>query len=617
MTPRDWTRPTPGDAPGDLRLNHFLEHRAALSPNHVAWEDDAHHLTYRRLDQLANGLGHALLERGLTAEEPVAVAMERGLTLPVAFQAVLKAGGALLYLDPSEAPERCAALLATARPRLILGDEASMAALPSSLPRLALDGILTHGRPETLAPDVKGDGSGLAQLLPTSGSTGAPKLVMRTHGMLAGQLLYEQRAFALQASDRHLFKFPVSFRETLLAALAGGSVVVADPKRHRDPGYLVRLIADRGVTVASFVPSLLKQLLAEPEIAGCRTLRHVSAGGERMVPEIERRFHAVLAARLHITYTMTEADYVSTWSSEPGHEHPAGWLGRPTNMRLWVVDEDLQPTPPGEIGEVLVAGPALARGYLNDPDLTAARFVPEPGAEEPTARAYRTGDLAQVLADGRLVHAGRADDQVKIGGLRIDLGEVDAALLAAPGVRDAAVGAWRSPSGDLHLIGHVVPHDGAKLDGELRAALRQRLPQHMTPTHVVEAAALPKLSNGKLDRRALPPPPRRRPPSSVAYAEPVTDTEALVAEVWAETLWIEPPGRDDSFVELGGNSALALAARGRLMTRLGRSLSLADLYVHPTVAALAAALDAIGPGATPHPSPARRGAWGRASAEEG
>ena len=586
---RDWTSP-PSETPKNIRLQDFLAHRAALSPAAPAYNAGDQIITYRQLDELANGLAHLLTGAGLQPGTPVPIRMQRTLDLPIAIFGVLKAGGAILYMDPAEAEDRRAALLHLVQPSIMLTTSDLCDARPADMCIIALDTLAKAGPASATPPAIPCVGNALAQVLPTSGSTGIPKLVMRTHSMLASQLLYEQAAFRYRASDQHLFKFPPSFRETVLPSLAGGCAVVVRPGGEFDSGYLAQLIRDHPITIASFVPSVLKDLLREPIFRECVELRHVSCGGEFMSPELERRFHATLSARLQTTYTMTEADFVSTWECEPGHNHPAGWLGQETNMHLYVLDEELIPVTSGEIGEIFVAGPGLAEGYYRDEATTAKRFLPNPFGP-PGSRLYRTGDLGCCLADRGVVYAGRVDDQVKIGGQRIDIGEVDTAILRVPGVIDAAAAVWTPPQGSPRLVAHIVEGSIPVIGPGLRTFLSRLLPNHMTPSLFVRSMGIPRLSNGKLNRRALPPPERERPAVVSNFAAPATPTEVWLARLWADALWVTEIGLDDSFFDLGGTSLIAMEMRSRINMHIATPLSMAELLMYSTVRRLAARID--------------------------
>lgn len=592
---QDWTSPPPVP-PAGLRLDHLLAHRAALSPESVAYICGDESLRYRELDGFANTIAHQLRDQGLGPEVVVAVMMNRALELPIAIFAVLKAGGAVMYLDPDEPPERRAALLRQVAARVLL--TTGVPDIAAGCPVFDISALRGSGVITPVAPGTESVGANLAQLLQTSGSTGVPKVVMRTHRMLAGQLLFEQSAFGLTASDRHLFKFPASFRESLLPSLAGGAAVIAEPGGQRDSGYLVRLIREKQISVVSFVPSALKSLLNEPDLPACESLRHVSCGGELMSPETEKRFHRQLRAKLHITYTMTEADYVSSWESTPDHRHAPGWLGHETNMQVYLVDESFQQVGTGQVGEIVVSGPALARGYLNDPVTTSARFVANPFGP-PGSRLYRTGDLGLRLPDGGIAHAGRMDDQVKIGGRRIDLGEIDTALLSLPGIKDAAVTAWISPFGDIRLIAHLVEGTAPASHFDIRNRLARELPTYMVPSLFCWHTHLPRLPNGKLDRKALPSPERKRPVLASNYVAPTSPTERWVVDIWTEALWIAEVGTEDNFFDLGGTSLLLMQVRSRLNLETRSPIAISDVLTHPTAGALAAWIDRLGiaPGA--------------------
>jgi non-ribosomal peptide synthase protein (TIGR01720 family) len=400
-----------------------------------------------------------------------------------------------------------------------------------------------------------------------------------------------QEALQLSAADRVLqktpFSFDVSVWELFWPLMTGARLVVARPGGHRDNAYLARLIVEQEITVLHFVPSMLQLFLEEPGAGECRSLRDVVCSGEALSAELARRFAARLGqARLHNLYGPTEAAVdVTSWICS---ENDRGGIpiGRPiANTRIHLLDSGLLPVPVGVPGELFIAGVNLARGYVERPDLTAERFLPDPEGQEPGERVYRTGDLARWRADGAIEYLGRLDHQVKIRGVRIELGEIEAALTALPGVREAVVTVRgdqsREDRSEKRLVAYVV---GDVIVEELRQALRERLPEAMVPAVFVALAALPLTSSGKVDRKALPAP--EQPDAREEYVAPRTREEEILAAVWAQVLRLPRVGVDDNFFELGGDSILSvqIVSRGR---QAGLLFTMRQIFEHQTVAGLA------------------------------
>jgi surfactin synthase thioesterase subunit/MFS family permease len=448
--------------------------------------------------------------------------------------------------------------------------------------------------------------------------------VICTHRGIHNRLDWMQRAHPLHADDAVLQKTPTGFDvsvwELFWPLREGARLVMARPGGHRDGGYLRDAVRRHAVTTVHFVPSVLAVFLAEDGVERCTTLRRVICSGEELPADLARRFlDRFRSCELHNLYGPTEASVDCTaWpctreSLAGAHRVP---IGRPVqNMRMYVLDRNRRPVPVGMPGELYIAGPGVALGYLNRPDLTAQRFVPDPWGE-PGARMYASGDLARHRPDGALEYLGRTDDQVKLHGLRIEPGEIEAALRALPGVGAAAVVVREDRPGDRRLVAYLVPGapgdpaeapgdapepgrsgdvledgpDGMAADpGSLRQALRRTLPDSMLPSAYVVLDALPIGPHGKLDRRALPAPVRG---AGGGGGAPATDAERAVAEVWARILDVPLPDRDDDFFALGGHSLLAI----RIIAALRRALpeaagvTLMDLFRHPTVRGLAAHL---------------------------
>jgi amino acid adenylation domain-containing protein len=599
------------DVPGPHTLHGRIEEWAAREPDRVCLSVDGpsrtEEVTYRALDRRATALAGRLRLLGVGPGGMVAVCAERSSALVTALLGVLKSGGAYLPLDPEHPAERLAVLLEDAAPPVLLVSDAVHAKLPAPPPGTR---VLSLDDPELWRPDpaappaVPAGPDDPAYVIFTSGSTGRPKGVLCTHRGIHNRLDWMQRAYPLDGSDAVLQKTPTGFDvsvwELFWPLREGARLVMARPGGHKDGGYLRDAIRRQHITTAHFVPSMLAVFLAEDDVTDCTSLRRVICSGEELPADLARRFLARFdACELHNLYGPTEAAVDCTaWhctreNLADAHRVP---IGRPVqNMRLYVLDRDREPVPAGLPGELYIAGPGVALGYLNRPELTEERFVPDPWGP-PGARMYASGDLARHRPDGALEYLGRTDDQVKLHGLRIEPGEIAAALRALPGIAGAAVVVREDRPGDRRLVAYLVPHP----DGELRAgddrmaedptalreALRRTLPDSMLPSAYVVLDALPINPNGKLDRRALPAPVLG---TGGGGGAPATETEQVVAQIWADALDIPLPEREDDFFALGGHSLLAIQIIAALRRALpeAASVTLMDLFRHPTVRGLA------------------------------
>ncbi|MBA4856424.1 amino acid adenylation domain-containing protein [Nocardia farcinica] len=597
--------------------------RAAMCPDAVALEFDDTALTYRELDERTNRLARLLIARGAGPETVVGLCLRRGIDLVVGMYAIIRAGAAYLPLDPDHPVERRADILAQADPVCLLVAAGEGPALPADVPVLALDTVPLSGydaapvtdadRRAPLRPDH------LAYVLFTSGSTGRPKGVGISHAAIVNRLRWMQHEYPLDAGDAVLQKTPATFDvsvwEFFWPLQVGARLVLAAPDGHRDPAYLAGVIAEKRVTTAHFVPSMLSVFVTDADVRGCGSLRQVFCSGEALPAATVREFHAALGApdaggpRLHNLYGPTEAAVdVTYWPCPPDPDTVP--IGSPVwNTRTYVLDAGLRPVPPGVVGELYLAGVQLARGYLGRPQLTAERFVADPFT--PGARMYRTGDLARWRPDtapeepGVLEYLGRTDFQVKIRGQRIELGEIEAALLADERVARAVCVARRGRTGD-ELVGYAVAAPGATVDtADVLAGLRRRLPGYMVPAVLMVLDELPLNANGKIDRKALPAP--QLPVAATGGLRPRTEVEHAVAAIFAEVLALDEIGIEDGFFDLGGNSLIAARAVGRINTDLGAALTIRDLFEAPTVSALAERVGRRAPiAAPPRLVPARR-----------
>ncbi|RSM40072.1 non-ribosomal peptide synthetase, partial [Actinoplanes sp. ATCC 53533] len=539
--------------------------QAGRTPEALALVAGETRLTYRELSGRVFAVARHLRERGVRAEDVVGIGMPRSAEMVVALLGVMVAGGAFVPVDPAWPDQRREQVLAEARAKLTL----------------TADDVRSLGT--AAAPEVEIAGGQLAYVIFTSGSTGTPKGAMIRHEAIAERLRWQvEHILHFGPGDASLFKAPLSFdisvNEILLPLVSGGYVVVAEPGGERDPQYLLDLIATEGVTFVYLVSSMLDVLLQLSRGTHLLDgLKHVWCGGEVLTPELFDRFRAQLSTTLYHGYGPAEATIgVSHVIYRDSAERIATSIGRPNpHTQLYVLDDELTPVGPGVTGELYAAGFLLGRGYVNAPALTGARFVANPFGE-PGARMYRTGDLARWHADGTLEFVGRADNQVKIRGMRLELEEVEAVVATHPAVRQAVVVVH-----DRHLIGYAVTTTPATGD-ELRAWCADRLPEYMVPSAFVLLDAFPLTANGKVDRRALPAPILARPASRA----PRTPAEAALCEVFAAVLGLDTVGAEDDFFALGGDSIVAIGAV-RAARRAGFTLRARDLFANPTPAALA------------------------------
>ncbi|NKY52500.1 non-ribosomal peptide synthetase [Nocardia vermiculata] len=592
-----------GDQGTVLDLFHA---RVATDPDAVAVVDHVtgQQLTYAELATRVHRSARGLVARGIGAERLVALGMQRSLDFVVAAYAVLEAGAGYVPLDLDQPAERIRYILETAAPACVLIDTAGefpvggvpivpLAELDSTGPQDNPGGPLTDA--ERVAPLRS---SNTAYVLFTSGSTGRPKGVVVPHAAVHDQIRWLTGEYGIDADDVVLFKTPATFDVSvweLFGPLAvGARMIVAAPDGHRDPQYLAEVISAEQVTMTSFVPSMLTVFAGSVAPAAIASLRSVLVAGEALTADTVAAFRRVGTAELFNLYGPTEFTVHATHARVGTDVAGAVPIGRPvTGTEAWVLDSRLHPVPVGVPGELYLAGAQAARGYLGRADSTAAAFVANPYAAN-GSRMYRTGDLVRRGADGQLTYLGRTDFQVKLRGVRIELGEVESVLAGHESVQRAvAVVRSDAQAGD-RLVAYAVPAvAGAELDVEaLRAHLSARLPAAMVPATIMELAAMPLTANGKLDRKALPAPVFE----AAVYQEPVTAVQRAVAEVFGEVLGVERVGLGDNFFELGGTSLIA----GRVLTLLGERLRIRPrvqwIFAAPTVAGLAEQLiDAAGP----------------------
>jgi amino acid adenylation domain-containing protein len=438
----------------------------------------------------------------------------------------------------------------------------------------------------------------LAYVIYTSGSTGKPKGAMNTHKGICNRLLWMQDAYQLTTVDNVLqktpFGFDVSVWEFFWPLLIGARLVVAKPGGHKDSDYLVELIVQRNITTLHFVPSMLQVFVNGPSLENCHSLKRVICSGEALPFELQEAFFARLpAVELHNLYGPTEAAVdVTYWQCKRKSHLKQVPIGRPiANIQIYILDPNDQSLPIGIPGELHIGGIGLARGYLNRPELTAEKFIPNPFSDDPNSRLYKTGDLARYLPDGNIEYLGRIDNQVKIRGFRIELGEIESVLGQHPLVRENAVIVHETEKMDKRLIAYWVPAEPVIENADLRAFLKERLPDYMIPSAFVILEVLPLTPNGKIDRRALEQLSVNSDYlSEKQFVAPRDTLELQLTQIWENILNVCPIGVRDNFFELGGHSLLAVSLMTQIGQQFNKHLPLATLFQGATIEQLATLL---------------------------
>lgn len=579
----------------------ILDRATNKDPEAVAIVSEEGELTYRQFAESACRLAHHLRSIGVRTETIVAVVMDRSPEQLIAAFAVLLAGGAYLPLDPSQPTARLAGMLEDARAAVIVTRSEMLGAVPGDVPLT----VLTDVHAERIAsmpstpPDTSTGPDHLAYVVFTSGSTGRPKGAMNDRGALLSHLLWMQRTYRLTPDDTVLHKTSVGWDVSLLEffwpLLAGARVVVAKPDGHRDPQYMAEIIGRHGVNFAHFVPSMLRVFLDTADLSRCGSLRQVIVSGEVLTADLQRRFFEGLPhAELDNVYGPVEAAIHATrWRCRRDGDGAAIPIGAPIDgVEIRVLDGIGQPVADGAEGDLYIGGIQVGRGYIGRPALTAERFVPDPSGPAGT-RLYRTGDRGRRRSDGALEFLGRVDDQVKLRGVRVELGEIEAVLSGQPGVRACAV-AVRGAGDEASLIAYVV---GTAETARLREALGELLPAGMVPNRYIWLDELPLLVNGKLDRRRLADlegdsvPDGSPEASTMAEASPL---ERELATLWSGLLGVQVPDPNADLQELGASSLHGARMLARVRNEYDPGLTLREVISCRTVAELAALLERRG-----------------------
>lgn len=578
--------------PEQLRIQELFEQRVERQPDAPAIEMQGERMTYAELDREANRIANTLRARGANPGQYVGICLSRGPTLVAALLGAAKASVPYVPLDPDYPRERLEFMLQDSSAPLVLTEKKHAALF--SRPLIVLDAGDLEGAADTRLP-IESAPTDACYTIYTSGSTGTPKGVVLTHRAVINTLDWVSRSFEVGPGDRLLFVtspcFDLSVYDTFGALGAGATVVVASSERMRDPHALAEAIVSERITIWDSAPAALQRLTSFfPENGGDR-LRLVMLSGDWIPITLPDAVRASFPrARVMSLGGATEAAIWSNWYAVGALD--SRWTsvpyGKPIqNAHYHVLDRNMRPTPVGVQGDLYIGGACLAEGYLNRPELTAERFIEDPF--RPGGRLYMTGDLARYFDDGELEFLGRADFQVKIRGYRVELGEVEIAINALPGVNEALCAAYTDASGQKSLVAYVVAKSGATLDEEdIKQRARALLPDFMVPSQVMVLPAMPISANGKVDRKELPSPTQRA--ASSQYVAPRTASESKMAEIWGDLLQRKQVGVTDNFFALGGQSLLAVMLVSRVEKEFGIRVPLSRVLERPTIEELVGSL---------------------------
>ena len=566
-------------------IHHLFEKQVEQTPDAVAVVFENQSLTYSQLNARANKIAHYLRSLGVEPEVLVGICIERSLFLLIGILGILKAGGAYVPLDPSYPPERLALILEDAQMPVLLTQQHLLEIMPQHQAKVVcLDTEWHQQSEENLLTQV--NSSNLAYIIYTSGSTGKPKGVAIEHRSTVAMLDWAKKIFTPEATKGVLAStsicFDLSVFEMFVPLSCGGKVILIENALH------LSNLSTWGVTLINTVPSAIAQLLRTNAIP--TSVNTINIAGEPLSKKlVQQLYQQDNIQQIFNLYGPSEDTTYSTFALIEKNANSIPPIGRPiSNTQIYLLDKNLQPVPVGVPGELYIGGAGLARGYLNQPEITAAKFIPNLYSNQAGERLYKTGDLARYLPNGEIEYIGRIDHQVKIRGFRIELGEIEAAISQHPAVRETVVIVTSDEADSQRIIAYVVPQTKQTLTTtELRRFLESKLPNYMLPAAFVILEALPLTPNGKVNRKALPALDTARPELSAVYQLPQTKIEQTIANIWQEFIQVEDVGIHDNFFELGGHSLLLVQVHSKLQKIFQRDFALVEMFQYPTISQLA------------------------------
>jgi amino acid adenylation domain-containing protein len=591
---------TKSQYPKNKTIHQLFEEQVARTPDNDAVIYEEYTLTYRQLNEKANQLAWLLREKGVKPDHIVAIMVERSLEMIIGILGILKAGAAYLPIDPNFPQERVRTILQDSSTLIVLTCQAVYDKNPFTYREHVIINQLLDGRYSSTNPPIKNNPNDLIYVIYTSGSTGKPKGVLIEHQSVINRLNWMQKNYPITEADTILQKttytFDVSVWEIFWWSLQGAKVCLLPPDGEKDPNTIISRVQKNQVTTIHFVPSMLNVFLDylenQSNLDGLSSLRQVFCSGEALPPQYVNRFYKILLrhnaeAKLYNLYGPTEAtvdvSYYNCSSSKASEVIP---IGKPIdNTKLYIFNKDNQLQPVGIPGELYIAGDGLARGYINQPELTGEKFVMNP--YQPEERMYRTGDLACWLLDGNIEFLGRIDHQVKIHGYRIELGEIESQLLQYETIIEAVVSDWTDLWGTKYLCAYIVAPSELNIP-KLQEHLKKYLPHYMIPAYFIQLEKMPLTANGKIDRKALPNPKENyQAYDQQEFWEPKDEFEKKLAALWREILGIERVNTQHNFFDIGGNSILVIKLYSRLEQEFPGELITTDIFAYPTIVKLA------------------------------
>jgi len=594
--PDEWNQ-TEKDFPDTVCIHELFEQQVNRTPDGIAEIYQGDSITYRELNRRANILAKYLQAKGVKPEVLVGVYVERSIEMVIGLLGVLKAGGAYVPLDPTYPKKRLSFMIEESSPLVMLTQRKLLESLPSHQASVicldAQEDWLHEDLEDNPVSNVTPDNA--AYIIFTSGSTGRPKGVIGLHRGMINRISWMWQELPYESEDICCQKASLSFvdsvGEIFSPLLCGVPTLIIPDNAIKDPYLLVDILERQDVTRITMVPTLLRMILNTVEDLQDRLpkLKYWFSSGEALPYDLERLFFSRMQANLYNLYGPTEASIeVTYWPCERENPYQKVLIGKPIfNTKMYILGANLKPVPIGVIGDLYIGGIGLARGYLNAPELTQKKFIPNPFSEQPDERIYKTDDLARYLPDGNIEFCGRHKNQVKIRGFRIELGEIEAALLEHPSVRESAVIAREIYPGHKHLIGFIVISSTKPTTvGEILTFLKTKLPEFMVPSILLTIEELPRTPNGKLNRLVLPTPEPEMFLAAQDIVPAQTDDEITVAQIFANVLHLPIVGVNNSFFDLGGNSLLATQVVSRLRDTFSVELTLTQFFSEPTVAGL-------------------------------
>jgi len=581
--------------PNDRAIHELIQEQAARTPDTIAVSCDGRDLTYRELDQRAESLARRLVALGVKPDTLVPICVSRSIHMMVGVLGILKAGGAYAPLDANYPEGWLAFVLEDVASPLLITETALAEKLPANAATIVLVDDESAGPMDQILPKVQPDH--LAYAIYTSGSTGKPKGVLITHRNLMSSTAARVACYGSGPANFLLlssYAFDSSVAGIFWMLTTGGTLTLVPEEAQQDLTLIDHLVTRQGITALLCQPSFYLLLLQRWETAPPPTLRCAIVGGEHCFPKLVAQHQRQLPqAAFYNEYGPTEG---TVWSTVQRCDAPVYSgnvpIGRVIpNARVYLLDANYQPVPVGITGEICLGGDGIARGYLNRPELTAERFVPNPFERE--GRMYLTGDYARFLPDGTIEFLGRRDQQVKVRGFRVELGEIEAVLAQAPGVNECVVLVREDQPGDARLVAYATMRPGAEFSvSALRHFVRLRLPEHMVPMAVVRLDNFPLTGTGKIDRLILPPPGPGSAVSSAPFLPPGSALEQQIADIWKKELNLSSLGIEDNFFDIGGHSLSLVRVHQQLQKALVREIPIVDLFQFSTIRSLAEHLGA-------------------------